>query len=117
MPSLIGLHMHSTASNGKIARAILWEKIKALGIKMTESNFQVQLDCLMDAGLQGLECYYSRYDCRGVDFLINCANEHGGLISGGSDYHGRKKYPDLGTLNAEMIPMKGKTANSIAGIV
>ena len=41
----------------------------------------------------------------------------GGLISGGSDYHGREKYPDLGTLNAEMIPMKGKTANSIAGIV
>ena len=25
-----------------------------------------------------------------------------------SDYHGRKKYPDLGTLNADTIPIEGK---------
>ena len=62
----------------------------------------------MDAGLQGLECYYSRYDHQEVDFLVGCAKEHGLLISGGSDYHGRPKYPELGTLNADMISIEEK---------
>ena len=77
-------------------------------IHMSADKFLEQLACLMDTGLQGLECYYSRYDCQEVDYLVSCAKEHGLLISGGSDYHGRKKYPDLGTLNADTIPIEEK---------
>lgn len=76
--------------------------------RMSTNKFREQLACLIDAGLQGLECYYSRYVHQEVGFLVGCAEERGLLISGGSDYHGRKKYPDLGTLNADMITIEEK---------
>ncbi len=77
-------------------------------VHMSADKFREQLSYLMAEGLQGLECYYSRYDRHEVDFLVSCAKKQGLMVSGGSDYHGRKKYPDLGTLNADMISIEEK---------
>lgn len=74
--------------------------------RLGEELFHEQLKFLMDAGLKGLECHYSRYNHDEIDFLVNCANKHGLYISGGSDYHGRKDYPGIGTLNAESEPIQ-----------
>ncbi|MBQ5650496.1 MAG: hypothetical protein IIV09_02755, partial [Selenomonadaceae bacterium] len=54
-------------------------------------------------GLQGLECHYSRYDMAQTGRLAGYAKEYGLCISGGSDYHGRKNFPELGQLNAEVF--------------
>lgn len=68
--------------------------------RMSEERFYKQLRFLLDAGIEGLEVYYSRYSQDEVAFLENVANKYHLLISGGSDYHGKNKNIHLGELNA-----------------
>ena len=57
---------------------------------------------LMEAGIEGMECWYSRYNAGEIAFLKEQAKLHGLLISGGSDFHGSPK-PGLlpGTLSVD----------------
>lgn len=57
---------------------------------------------LLSLGIQGMECWYSRYTRQETAFLTAQARQHGLLISGGSDFHGTPK-PGLepGTLCSE----------------
>lgn len=66
----------------------------------TESEFMPKLEIMKDYGIEGLECYYSRYDENESNFLVNCAKVNSLLISGGSDYHGTNKDIPLGRLNS-----------------
>ncbi len=59
--------------------------------RLTVEKFQAQLDYLMDQGIRGLECFYSRYSQADIDFLTAHAQRYNLLISGGSDYHGTNK--------------------------
>ncbi|MCD7820371.1 MAG: PHP domain-containing protein [Lachnospiraceae bacterium] len=67
--------------------------------------FEEQLHYLIQCGIRGLECYYSRYTEEQVSFLCAAAEKHSLLISGGSDYHGSRKNIALGTLNAYHAPV------------
>ena len=72
--------------------------------RLSVEDFQTQLAVLMDAGIRGLECFYSRYSSSDVEFLTAQAESHNLLISGGSDYHGTNKQDlPLGRLCAEDI--------------
>lgn len=62
--------------------------------RLTKDEFYRQLDELMKAGIQGLECYYSRYSQEDIHFLLAEAEKHNLLVSAGSDYHGDNK-PNL----------------------
>ena len=53
--------------------------------------FEKQLKEMMQIGIEGLECYYSRYSKPEIDFLVDTANKNKLYISGGSDYHGSNK--------------------------
>ncbi len=75
---------------------------------LSDEEFQAQFKSLRDIGIQGLECCYSQYSMERVTFLEACAEEAGLCVSGGSDYHGRKKFPDLGTLNADGVSINSK---------
>lgn len=67
---------------------------------LSEKEFLVQLEKMKNFGIKGLECYYSRYNEKEENFLINCAKRNNLLISGGSDYHGtNKKNISLAKLN------------------
>lgn len=70
--------------------------------RLTKEEFQTQLEALLSYGIQGMECYYSRYEQEDINYLLTHANKYNLLISGGSDYHGMNK-PNLhlGKLNAE----------------
>ena len=68
---------------------------------MTEQELTSQLELLLEFGLQGLECHYSRYDLSQIGRLAEYAKKYKLCISGGSDYHGRKNFPELGQLNVE----------------
>ena len=61
---------------------------------------------MINFGIKGLECYYSRYSKEESKFLVDCANKNNLLISGGSDYHGTNKNNiTLAKLNKENIPI------------
>lgn len=66
-----------------------------------KEEFAALLKVLMGYGIQGLECYYSRYSWDEVLFLLAEAEKYRLLVSGGSDYHGRNKNIPMGMLNAE----------------
>ena len=68
--------------------------------EMHGEEFEKQLQILLEAGLQGIECYYSAYDEEQVKSLLEVARRHNLWVSGGSDYHGENKDVALGTLNS-----------------
>lgn len=73
--------------------------------RLSVEQFQAQLALLVDQGIRGLECGYSRYAKSDIDFLTAQAQSHHLLISGGSDYHGTNKQAlPLGALSADGTP-------------
>lgn len=70
---------------------------------LSEEEFIPKLKTMIDCGIKGLECYYSRYSMSEIEFLIKCAKENNLLISGGSDWHGTNKTVPIGRLNCEDI--------------
>ncbi len=74
-------------------------------VHLTEQEFLPRLETLIQCGIQGLECYYSRYTAQEIDFLLNCAAKYNLLITGGSDYHGTNKDVPLARLNVSDTPV------------
>ena len=73
---------------------------------LSNEEFKIRLKELCDLGIQGLECYYSRYTNEQENFLAQSARKNNLLISGGSDYHGLNKTIALGELGAESPDIK-----------
>lgn len=68
----------------------------------SKEEFLPKLDEMLNFGIKGLECYYSRYTLNESEFLIDCAEKNSLLVSGGSDYHGNNKNNiEIGRLNVE----------------
>lgn len=65
----------------------------------TEDEFLSQLEVMKSFGIQGLECYYSRYSDEEINLLLKYAKVNNLLITGGSDYHGTNKDIPLLRLN------------------
>lgn len=72
---------------------------------LQEDEFLKRLETMKSFGIQGLECYYSRYNQKEIKFLVKCAENNNLLISGGSDYHGTNKDIPLARLNSDNIPI------------
>jgi len=70
---------------------------------LTEEEFLPQIKTMIESGIQGLECYYSRYSLKETEFLVRCAKENNLLVSGGSDWHGTNKTVPIGQLNTENV--------------
>ena len=68
---------------------------------LTGDEFEARLSHLLDCGIKGMECYYSRFNREEEQFLLEKAQKHGLFVSGGSDYHGKNKTIPLGRVNAE----------------
>lgn len=77
----------------------------------TEEEFLPKLKVLIDCGIKGLECYYSRYSEKESAFLVKCARENNLFITGGSDYHGTNKNVSLGVLNKDFIEIDSALLN------
>lgn len=69
--------------------------------RLANDEFERQLSLLVNSGIQGIECYYSRYCKDKIDFLKKAAAEYSLCISGGSDYHGSNKDINLGQLSCD----------------
>ena len=71
--------------------------------ELSHGKFINLLNELISYGINGLECYYSKYSLGKCESLAEIAREKNLFISGGSDYHGKNKAIPLGKLNAENI--------------
>ncbi|MCQ2738869.1 MAG: PHP domain-containing protein [bacterium] len=67
----------------------------------TPNEFMPILSKMINYGIKGLECYYSRYTAEEATFLVECANRFNLFISGGSDYHGFNKDISIGRLSSD----------------
>lgn len=72
---------------------------------LKEEEFLPKLAKMKTYGIEGLECYYSRYNSEEIEFLIKCAKENNLIITCGSDYHGNNKSVPIGKLNVENQPV------------
>ena len=72
---------------------------------LTLKEFLPKLEKMKTFGIQGLECYYSRYDFEEIKFLTKCAEDNNLLITGGSDYHGTNKNIPILRLNTSDTPI------------
>ena len=77
-------------------------------VHLYPEEFLPKLKTLIECGIKGLECYYSRYSMQEIEFLVKCANENNLLITGGSDYHGTNKDIPLGKQNIDNIPVEAE---------
>lgn len=59
---------------------------------------------LKDAGLMGLECYYSTFTKEQHEIMMRIAREENLLITAGSDYHGSNKKIALGNVGLASPP-------------
>lgn len=75
---------------------------------LSQKEFLAKLEQIKTQGIQGLECYYSRYNKEEIEFLVDCANKNNLLITGGSDYHGTNKDIPIGKLNVDNIPINSE---------
>ena len=62
------------------------------------------LPSLVEAGMQGLECYYGQYDDATVERLVGLARRFGLIATGGSDYHGPNMHPT--PLGGRAVPLE-----------
>lgn len=60
----------------------------------TEAELAEELSRLKDAGLDGLECYYSQHTEEETQQYLRLARHFGFLVTSGSDFHGVSK-PDV----------------------
>lgn len=69
---------------------------------LTKEKFIPKLEKMIDFGIQGLECFYSRYNEDESLFLFEIAKKYNLLTSAGSDYHGANKSNiEIGKLNCD----------------
>ena len=73
---------------------------------LSSEEFLPKLEEMKKFGIQGLECYYSRYNMDEIAFLTDCARQNNLFITGGSDYHGSNKNIPLGRLNTQDIEIE-----------
>ena len=63
--------------------------------KLSNDRLREYTGIFKAAGLDGIECYYSRHSRGQTEFYISLARELELLISCGSDFHGRDVKPDI----------------------
>ncbi len=85
---------------------------------LSKEEFLPKLKTMIESGIKGLECYYSRYNQEEIELLVSCAKENNLLITGGSDYHGNnKKNITLAKLNQDNKPIESNKLTLIKSVL
>lgn len=81
---------------------------------MNRDELEAKLDVLQSIGIEGLECFYSRYDEAETAMLLDVAESRGLLVSGGSDFHGKNKNVEIGELGVSKKPVYDSDLSLVA---
>ena len=65
-------------------------------IKFGKKNLELLIKGFKEAGLDGVECIYSKHEKKQEEFFIRMAKKYELDITAGSDYHGDKVKPEIG---------------------
>lgn len=60
---------------------------RAMLKKRSDGRRDLLLQSLFTLGLDGIECHYTTHTADETEFFLSFANEHGLLVTGGSDFH------------------------------
>jgi predicted metal-dependent phosphoesterase TrpH len=84
-------------------------------LKLEKSAFLALLQTLIDAGLQGIEAYYSTHTAEEMAWYCKLAEEKGLICTCGSDFHGEaiKKNIEIGTGIAKNLCLPDVVERSI----
>lgn len=86
-----------------IKKVNLWGCVPVLAhplLNFTKEQLEEFMPYAKEAGLIGLEAYYSKYTPEQVEYLLSICEKYQILPSGGSDYHGEiKKSVGMGSAN------------------
>lgn len=66
-----------------------------------KQKLEKYLNIMLDYGLDGIEVFHPSHSVEQSDFLLKFAEKNNILISGGSDYHGKGRGVELGTLSLD----------------
>lgn len=69
--------------------------------KISQEVLNERINRFKNYGIKGLECCYSLYNDDEQKYLIEMAKLFNLYISGGSDYHGKNKRVEIGTLSSD----------------
>lgn len=83
-------------------------------VHMNREELEEKLDVLQGIGIEGLECFYSRYDDREIAMLLEIAERQALLVSGGSDFHGKNKNVEIGELGVSKRTVSDSDLSLIA---
>ena len=64
-------------------------------LELSEKELLILLKDMINCGLKGIEVYHSSHSKEEMNLYSEIAKEYNLLISGGSDYHGKKVKPDI----------------------
>lgn len=64
-------------------------------LKLTEKEFLILLEDMINCGLKGIEVYHSIHTKEEMEYYLEIAHRYNLLISGGSDYHGKTATSDI----------------------
>lgn len=76
------------APSEAVALVLQVNGLPVLAHPFTTNNLEITIAELKAAGLVGIEAYYDGYSADERNRLIGLAEEHGLIVTGGSDYHG-----------------------------
>lgn len=62
---------------------------------LTEEQTEKVWSTLVELGVSGMECYYSKYNIEKIKQLVSFAEKNNLNITMGSDFHGEKVKPDI----------------------
>ena len=79
--------------------------LPVLAHPLTMSDPEALIIQLKEVGLVGIEAYYNDYTADQVKSLINMADRHNLIVTGGSDYHGLDDGSDI-MMGAVDVPME-----------
>ena len=63
--------------------------------KMNEEKLEKLVGCLVEAGLNGIECFYSRHSPQQTALFLEWIKKYNLITSCGSDFHGEKVKPEV----------------------
>ena len=81
----------------QVAMVLQAIRVPVLAHPFTTNDPEAMIVELKKAGLVGIEAYYDGYTADKVNQLVDLANKHNVIATGGSDYHG------LGLSNETML--------------
>lgn len=82
--------------NGKIFLAHPFE------YKFSQEDFNEFLNDLKNWNIDGIECYYPKFEKHEIEQVLNFAKDNNLLVCGGSDYHGGTRINKLGVITEKV---------------